>query len=149
MSNNEPDQAVAADAALTAAAEALASAPADKSRRSAKSAAIVAKTNSSSKVYVGCRHPHGIILTVGDTSVELKGMNSAVIAGTYGLTQVDEEFWAAWLKSHSDWPMVVNGMIFAQAKVADLQAEAEEVADEKTGFEALSQNSGGVEPSKT
>lgn len=150
------DQTQTSDDEAVAAAAALADqspSPAEKAKaeraaaKAAKAAgpAVLTKTNSSGKVYVGCRHPHGVVLQVGDVSVTLKGMNSATIIGGHGVTEVAEDFWEAWRAAHSDWPMVVNGVVFAQGKVADLAEEAKDLADEKTGFERLDPTALGVE----
>src|SRR6185312_6535858 len=39
-----------------------------------------------------------------DTRVRLNGANSTRIIGGYGLTQVDADFWAEWMKTHKDFP---------------------------------------------
>lgn len=144
---SEPTDAELQVAAATIAAAGTPNKPkTTRAKAKAETAAVLAKTNSSSRIYVGCRLPHGITLTVGATSVVLKGLNSAVIVGTYGLTEVDEDFWSEWLKTHSDWPMVVNGLVFAQSKIEDLHSEAEELKDEVTSFDRLDPTSNGVEP---
>jgi hypothetical protein len=91
------------------------------------------------RVTVGCKLPHGLTLMVGDKEVKVRGANTTTIIGGFGLTEIDEDFWNTWAQEHADWPMVKNGLIFAQAKRKDAEAEAKELKGEKTGLERLEQ----------
>ena len=95
---------------------------------------------SSSTVTVGCKLPHGLVLELGEKSVVLNGANSSNIIGGYGLTEgVDAAFFDAWMEKHEAMPFVRNQLVFAQATSANAKAEATEKANEKTGFEGMTQ----------
>lgn len=101
-------------------------------------------------IVVGCKLPNGIILEHPldpAVRVELAGMNRVTIIGAgYATTQVDRSFWDAWEATNKDFPAYVNGSIFVAKSDADLAAAARERAKVKTGFEAMAQNAGGVQP---
>ena len=97
---------------------------------------------------VGCRLPHGIIIEHGGVSVTLKGQNSNRIVGTdgnavngsYGVTQVDADFFGAWLAANAGFSAVLSGAIFADEKLGELEAKGKEASKRKTGFEPMEQN---------
>ena len=93
------------------------------------------------KIFVGCKLPHGLFLDHNGARVTLNGSNAGAIVDAdgvkTGLTEVDKDFFDAWLSAHKDAPYVVSGMIFANDKIADTKAEAAEMASVKTGFEGL------------
>lgn len=99
------------------------------------------------KVFVGCKLPHGITLNPPKGSaddaepVELKGLNSSGVIGGYGITEVDADFFAAWLKEHAKAPMVVNSLVFGEAKREKAEDRAEEQSGIKTGTEGLNPDS--------
>lgn len=93
-------------------------------------------------VTVGCKLPNGIHLDVQDKRVTLNGANSSRIIGGYGLTQVDKDFWDAWVKAYADSPMLKNHLVFAQGTEANASAKAEEQAEVKSGFERLQPGKG-------
>ena len=108
-----------------------------------------------SKVTVGCRLPTGIILRLDDgqgdeTQVELKGQNADMngalfIQSTHcGYTEVDKDFWEAWVAKNADFPAVANGAIFAEATESKTRAAAKERVKEKTGLEGVSPEGNGV-----
>lgn len=101
-------------------------------------------------IKVGCKLPAGIQLPA------LKGMQEGfappVLNGSYthpsfdarsgirdslafGTTDVDADYWAAFVKAFPTWPPLKRGMVFAFEKAADLKAKAKELEGEKTGFE--------------
>lgn len=94
-------------------------------------------------VTVGCKMPNGLICEMGKAGAEnykrvvLNGMNSTKIVGGYGMTEVDGEFMAAWLKKNAWLPAVKNGMVFVQGEAADAHAQALDTADNRSGFERL------------
>ena len=91
---------------------------------------------------VGCRLPHGLIITVGEVSVELKGTNSSLVIGGHGITEgVDKEFFDKWLSMNKDSAAVKAGLIFSHEKTNSVKAEAIEKKDNKNGFE-------GIDPAK-
>lgn len=66
----------------------------------------------------------------------------------YILTDVDEDFWNAWMKANSGLTMVEKKFIFASVKSQDARAQSRELAELKTGIEPLTppkESSGGVE----
>jgi hypothetical protein len=104
------------------------------------------------KYVIGCKLPHGIIIELpADPSkkITLNGKNKAVIIGAeHGTTDVDSEFWDAWIAANPDFPAVKSGAIFVAKNLNDAAAIAKETADEKTGFEAMDPKSNGVKPAK-
>jgi len=104
-------------------------------------------------VTVGCKFPNGLMLELGKPGVSegphayrrvfLKGANTALIqnvAGGYGLTEVDADFWEAWKKKFQHLSAIRDGHVFAQADVASAQAMAIEHEKERTGMEPLDPN---------
>jgi len=108
-----------------------------------------------SKVTVGCRLPTGIILRLADdqgneTQVELKGQNADMNGAIFiqpthcGYTEVDKDFWDAWVVKHADFPAVANGAIFAETTESKTRAAAKERVRETTGLEGVSPDGNGV-----
>lgn len=108
-----------------------------------------------SKVTVGCRLPTGIILRLADaqgneTQVELKGQNADMNGAIFiqpthcGYTEVDKDFWDAWIAKHSDFAPVVSGAIFAEATESKARGAAKERVKDKTGLEGVSTDGNGV-----
>ena len=107
-----------------------------------------------SKVTVGCRLPTGIILRLADDQgnekqVELKGQNADMNGAIFiqpthcGYTEVDKDFWDAWVAKHADSPSVATGAIFAEATESKARGAAKERVKEKTGLEgAVAEDSG-------
>lgn len=97
-----------------------------------------------STVTVACKLPAGLqidlpIGAVGETTrVTLKGGNSSGAVGGYGLTHgVDAAGFAAWRTVMKDFEPVAKGLVFAQAKRENAQAQAIDQAGERSGFEGL------------
>lgn len=102
-----------------------------------------------SKITVGCKLPHGLIMDMGDKRVTLKGANSSGVIGGHGVTEgVDSDFYNAWMKKNASLEFVKRGFIFANEKPSEVAAEAADLSKEKTGFEALTRSDlpKGVEP---
>lgn len=105
-------------------------------------------------VTVGCKLPHGLVLTLPNSKVRVTlnganngtvvGLDGKVVRGTCGYTQVDENFIASWLKLYGETTMVKQQMIFVQKNEASAAAKAAELAKEKTGFEAVDPAKPGV-----
>lgn len=91
-------------------------------------------------VIIGCKLPHGLTF-IGSQGqkITLNGMNTSLIQGGYGLTNVDDGEAALFFANHSEYDPVKNNAIFTHntASVADVHAIAEELKDERTGFEGL------------
>lgn len=99
-----------------------------------------------SKITVGCRLPNGLVLRLQDnkgneTRVELKGQNADMHGALFiqpthcGYTEVDKDFWDAWIAKHADFPAVSSGAIFAEATEFKAKGAAKERVKEKTGLE--------------
>jgi hypothetical protein len=57
-----------------------------------------------------------------------------------GVTEnVDEQFFDAWVKSHSDSNIVKNGLIFKMKNVREVEARGKDEEQKKTGAEPLPQ----------
>lgn len=94
-----------------------------------------------SQITVGCKLPHGLHLDVGGKRVTLNGANSTEIVDSHGvktgLTQVDKEFFDAWMGIYKGSAFVKSGAIFASENQGKVKAEAAEKRKVKTGFEGL------------
>lgn len=102
-----------------------------------------------SKITIGNRLPTGLILNLVDANgkehtVTLRGQNADMNGAIFiqpthcGYTEVDKEFWDAWVEKNSDFPALVNGAIFAEATETKARASARERVGEKTGLEGAS-----------
>lgn len=108
-----------------------------------------AKTASRSKmVVVGCKLPHGLHLDHGGRRVTINGANSSRLVGGYGFTEIDREFWEAWLEGHKEYPPVVHGLVYAQTDAKSAESKADEQAGILSGFEPIDPASPGpgIEP---
>lgn len=112
----------------------------------------------SKTILIGCRLPNGIEIEAVDASgkmqkVTLLGQNSAqarspiiiLSPDDYGLTEVDEAFWAAWKKDFAEFPPLLNGAIFEAKDEKEAKAKHKELKDEKTGLEGVSQTDKNIE----
>ncbi|QHJ83100.1 MAG: hypothetical protein [Caudoviricetes sp.] len=112
----------------------------------------------SKTILIGCRLPNGIEIEAIDASgkmqkVTLLGQNSAqarspiiiLSPDDYGLTEVDEAFWAAWKKDFAEFPPLLNGAIFEAKDEKEAKAKHKELKDEKTGLEGVSQTDKNIE----
>ena len=90
-------------------------------------------------VIVGCKLPNGLQLIVNDQLVAvLNGSNSSSVIGGHGITEsVDKEGFDTWMAQNKDAAVVKKGFVFAHDKAANVQAEAKDRKDEKTGQEGL------------
>ena len=99
-------------------------------------------------VAVGCRLPHGLILRVEledkQIELELKGLNSTgkglngepIIVSDHIINAVDKEFWELWKKQNAKtFQPFLNQAIFEAGSYADAKSLANELKNEKTGFE--------------
>ena len=104
-------------------------------------------------VTIGCRLPNGLILEVGDQSVELAGQRqtqqrSKIIIlspDDYGTTEVDASFWEAWKQIvGKDFAPLVSGAIFEAKNQNDAGAKAKDLKSKKTGHESMELEADGV-----
>lgn len=92
----------------------------------------------SSVVFVGCRLPNGIILehpNNPNNKVEIAGTRATKVAVPYVVTEVDRDFWDAWLLVHSDFAPLKNKSLFVESTLDRAQSMGKEVATERTGME--------------
>jgi hypothetical protein len=90
-------------------------------------------------VFVGCKLPHGLRLELpGVPDVVLRGANSGKFMHLgYGITRVDGEFMARWVKQNAKLNFLKNNMIWVANTEADVHVEAVEMTNEKHGLEQL------------
>lgn len=103
-------------------------------------------------VIIGCRLPHGIILTVKTASGEklsamVNGMNSSKLLGaTFTTTKIDAELWETWKKNYSDYQPLKSGAIFVASTQDQADYKGKELAKVKTGFEPMNPDEALVKP---
>lgn len=92
-----------------------------------------------SKVVIGCKLPHGIVLEGIGGQIELNGMKTSLIPGGFGVTVVDADEAAYLFATYEQHAAFRNNSIFTSenAKTSDLSAIARELEGERTGFEGL------------
>lgn len=87
---------------------------------------------------IGCKLPNGIVLEVGEKSVELNGLNKSMIVGaTHATTEVEDSFWQAWKKTHAGFSAFKSGSIFEAKSEKDAEVAVKDTS--KTGLEPLAQ----------
>lgn len=96
--------------------------------------------DNSPTVVVGCKLPNGHIIQVNKERVTLNGAKTSGILGGYGMTVVNADFFAQWAKENAKSPLLLNGVIFGQAKEANAKAQAADTKEIRTGLEPLAQN---------
>jgi hypothetical protein len=122
------------------------------------------KSSARKTVMVGCKLPNGLHLQlrkkiadapaggigtvfqpVGDR-VTLNGRNSSKVIGGYGLTEVDADFMAEWMKQNEGFAPVVKNMIFIQPTPDRASDQATEQAAVPGASEPMSQTAPGIQP---
>lgn len=88
-------------------------------------------------VVIGCKLPHGLRMNVDGTEVHLKGANSSLIFGGYGMTEVDSDLADKLFDQYADAEYIKREMIFKQSNAKAAKSAAEERKDEETGLEGL------------
>lgn len=114
--------------------------------------AAKAAAPSRNTVTVACKLPHGLEICLYELSetedkkpimkacsepVKLAGANAPDAIAGYGLTKVDADFWAAWLKANKRHSAIVGEYVFAHEKSADTIEHSQDNEDLRTGFEGL------------
>lgn len=101
-------------------------------------------------IKVGCKLPAGVQLPALPNMPA--GFSPPVLNGSYshpsfdqrsglrdslafGTTDVDADYWEAFVKACPTWEPLKRGMVFAFEKASDLKAKAKEMENVKTGFE--------------
>lgn len=96
-------------------------------------------------VVIGCKLPHGLVLTHKGVKVILEGLNkSRIIGANYVTNQVDAEFWAAWKLENKDFEPLKSNAIFEASGVREAEDKAKELEKEKTGFEPMPKEVPGI-----
>ena len=102
-----------------------------------------------STVLIGCKLPNGVVLQhphEPSKKVVLNGINKALIKGAnYATTDVDKDFWEAWVSDHIDFAPLRIGAIFMAKDAASANSIAKELDKVKTGFEPMSQKTSKIE----
>jgi len=92
-------------------------------------------------VVVGCKLPNGIILEHpqdASKKVTLNGKNKALIVGAdFATTDIDSEFFEAWLAANSEFPALKSNAIFVARSIGEAQAIAKDFEDIETGLEPM------------
>jgi hypothetical protein len=100
------------------------------------------------KILIGCRLPNGLTITHPahpKVKVTIAGLHAAKIVGaTYNTTEVDVDLWTAWKAVYPDYTPLKTGAIFEARSGTEAKEKAEDLSKEKTGFEPLSPEAGGV-----
>lgn len=107
------------------------------------------------KVTIGCRLPHGLIVRHPNPEIsieyKLNGAFSSKLfkadgspASSFGITEVDADFWEVWKRAYHDYKPLKNGVIFEAKTPQEAKSKADELVKEKTGFEPVAQDTGGV-----
>jgi hypothetical protein len=66
------------------------------------------------------------------------GMPMPAQAGHFALTHgIPRAAWEEWLKTHSDWDAVKNGLVFAHAKADSVEGMRLDRKDARTGLEPI------------
>lgn len=122
-------------------------------------------------VTVACKMPGGVILNLDkyDTAaqgqipqrisggfVTLKGNainrdpskieSMPRLVGGYAFTEIDADFWDAWVKSHADSPLLKDRLIFAQPKAENAESKAKAQAEVPAMFPPAPRKVQGVDP---
>ena len=88
-------------------------------------------------VKVACKLPNGLIIDHKGQRVTLNGANASQLVNGYGTTDVDKEFFDAWLAANKGQKLVKNGAVFGVESASKLEGATKERAGEKTGLEGL------------
>lgn len=103
-----------------------------------------------STVIVACKLPNGLVLDLPgvEQRVRLNGSHHRELVAGHGLTEVDEEFWNAWVELHKDFEPLKKELIFAQKRESSAAAKAKEMKGNKSGLEGLDPEkpAPGIEP---
>ena len=101
-------------------------------------------------IKIGCKLPNGLIIFSpdGKNEIKLDGFNKESIRAKmvlpsseiYGVTEVDEQFWANWKGAYSDYAPLVSGAIFEAKDTNSLRSIAKELSGIKTGFDSVSKD---------
>lgn len=103
----------------------------------------------SKSIVIGCRLPNGIILDLNNNTVEIAGLNKAVIIGAdHVTTEIDADFWDAWKAKNSGFAPLVSGSLFEAKSQGEASAKAKELKTKKTGFEKMPESDGAVKSAK-
>ena len=88
-------------------------------------------------VQVGCMLPNGLVIDHKGHKVKLNGKNSSRLIGSFGITEVEKEFFDGWMANNKSAKFVANGSIFAVDTPSKVEGAAKEREKQKTGMEGL------------
>lgn len=83
----------------------------------------------------------GLPIQVHGTATSFGEMPKCRVVGGYALTPgVDKELWDQWLKSNENSAMVKNHLIFAYESMDDVEGQAKEQAEVRSGLEPFAKD---------
>jgi hypothetical protein len=91
-------------------------------------------------VLIGCKLPHGVVLKgSAGQDIKLNGVNTALVAGGFGITHVEENEAAYLFAVYEEFAPFKSNAVFTYntSKVSDLKSIAAELSDVPTGFEGV------------
>lgn len=96
------------------------------------------------KVVVGLKLAGDLELEVNGKTQVINGhaKNLIQVADGHGITEIDKDFWDAWLAQNKETKLVKGGFIFAQETAEKAKSEAKEKRTNKSGTERLKQGEG-------
>lgn len=109
-------------------------------------------------VAVACNMPSGVEFPLPDgrsvvlngNAVHLRGQEmGALPVGAYGITMVKKDDWEQIEKTYGNMAIFKNGLVFAQKKKDDAEAQAAEQAETRHGFEPVDPERTATKPAKT
>lgn len=104
------------------------------------------------KVIVCCKLPYSLILehpVDKKKTITINGKNKALIIGAeYAMTEVDNDFWDAWLQTNKNYSVLTSGAIFVAKDNKDAASIGKEYKERKSGFEQMPQSYGQIRPSE-
>ncbi|EUK19259.1 hypothetical protein [Commensalibacter papalotli (ex Servin-Garciduenas et al. 2014)] len=69
-------------------------------------------------IVIGCRFPNGVVVNIGNNKILLRGINDmsdqdkAKQDKNVGFTKIARPVWNSFLKTHKNWPPLLNGSVF-------------------------------------
>lgn len=69
-------------------------------------------------VVIGCRFPNGVVISLGKNKILLRGINDMpdhekeINHKDVGFTKIIRSVWKNFLKTHQNWPPILNGSVF-------------------------------------
>lgn len=135
----------AAEQAAAEQAAAAAQSEAEQARKDAEEQAAAERaeaettmeTAPSGIMKVFCKLPSGMTFAMPGGDVALKGASGSKLLGGYGVTFMSEPAWEALEARYGGMDVFTKKIIFAEESMKDGAAIAQEMSNEKTGFEGV------------